>query len=209
MPSPRPVRPVGRSAFLIECADLDDARALALWVTAEDAPEVCDVLAAMCTLLLVAHPGGAAAVRELAHRAARAVVVDRVSVPGEIVTIEVDYDGEDLTWCAHELHITAHELVAAHQRAHWQVAFIGFAPGFAYLTAPDWPYRLPRLPDPRPSVPAGAVAVADGFSAVYPGASPGGWRLIGCTSARLWEPAAEPPTPFRSGTAVRFIEAGR
>ncbi|HEX5057954.1 MAG TPA: carboxyltransferase domain-containing protein, partial [Kofleriaceae bacterium] len=32
---------------------------------------------------------------------------------------------------------------------------------------------------PRPRVPAGSLAIADAFTAVYPFDSPGGWHLIG------------------------------
>jgi len=37
---------------------------------------------------------------------------------------------------------------------------VGFMPGFAYLGGlPDW-LAIPRRPSPRPSVPAGSVAIA-------------------------------------------------
>jgi allophanate hydrolase subunit 1 len=61
---------------------------------------------------------------------------------------------------------------------------MGFAPGFAYMTGlPPEFAGVPRLPVPRPRVPAGAVAVAEDYCAVYPNVSPGGWNLIGWSSA--------------------------
>ena len=60
---------------------------------------------------------------------------------------------------------------------------------------------------PRTCVPPGSVAVAGPYTAVYPSASPGGWRLIGRTELRVWDPAADPPSPLRPGTRVRFEAA--
>ena len=64
---------------------------------------------------------------------------------------------------------------------------------------------MPRLPSPRVSVPAGSIAIAGGMSAVYPAASPGGWRLIGRTTTRMWDPGREPPALLAPGRRVRFI----
>jgi allophanate hydrolase subunit 1 len=40
---------------------------------------------------------------------------------------------------------------------------------------------------------------------VYPLASPGGWRVIGRTGLRLFDPAGEPPPLLRMGDGVRFV----
>ena len=56
-------------------------------------------------------------------------------------------------------------------------------------------------------MPAGAVAIADTYAAVYPSASPGGWHLIGHTDARLWDAEREPPALIAPGTTVRFVVA--
>jgi KipI family sensor histidine kinase inhibitor len=84
------------------------------------------------------------------------------------------------------------------------VGFCGFAPGFAYLTGLDPALHLPRLATPRTAVPAGAVGIAGEFSGVYPRSSPGGWRLLGTTSAVVWDPQREPPALLVPGTRVRF-----
>ncbi len=67
---------------------------------------------------------------------------------------------------------------------------------------------MPRRDDPRTAVPAGSVALAAGFSAVYPSASPGGWQLIGRTAARVWDVDRDPPALFAPGDVVRFVDAG-
>ena len=82
---------------------------------------------------------------------------------------------------------------------------MGFSPGFGYLTGLDPDLAaVPRLDEPRLRVPAGAVAIAGGLAAVYPTTSPGGWRLLGRTSAVLWNPDRNPPALFTPGMRVRF-----
>ncbi|MGW4384621.1 5-oxoprolinase subunit B family protein [Kitasatospora sp. NPDC004531] len=125
----------------------------------------------------------------------------------ETVRIPVRYDGPDLAEVAARTGLTERQVIARHTAAHYRVAFCGFAPGFAYLTGLDPRLRLPRRTEPRTRVPAGAVAVADEYTGVYPSPSPGGWHLLGSTDLTLWDPAADPPTRLRPGTAVRFVES--
>ncbi len=88
----------------------------------------------------------------------------------------------------------------------WQVAFGGFVPGFGYLVGGDPRLHVPRRASPRPSVPAGSVALAGVFTGVYPRSSPGGWQLIGTTDAVLWDPSRVPPALLAPGTTVRFVD---
>ena len=85
--------------------------------------------------------------------------------------------------------------------------FAGFAPGFAYLGELPVALQVPRLATPRTRVPAGSVAIAGPMTAIYPQASPGGWRLIGRTDVRLFDPAVRPPARLRPGDLVRFVPA--
>ncbi len=125
------------------------------------------------------------------------------------VSIPVRYDGADLDDVARFLEITTAEVIAAHTGTVWRCAFVGFAPGFGYLESPDGRLRVPRRGQSRTSIPAGAVALAGGYSAVYPRASPGGWRLIGHTALTMWDTDRDPPALVRAGTAVRFEEVRR
>jgi KipI family sensor histidine kinase inhibitor len=84
------------------------------------------------------------------------------------------------------------------------VAFCGFAPGYSYLVGGDDRLRVPRRNESRVRVPAGAVAIAGEFSAIYPRPSPGGWQLLGHTDAVLWDVDAEPPAVLRPGDTVEF-----
>ena len=90
------------------------------------------------------------------------------------------------------------------------VAVVGFSPGFAYLAGlPAALGQVPRRPRPRPSVPAGSVALANGYAAVYPSASPGGWQLIGHTDEPLFTPWEPPYARLAPGDRVRFVESAR
>jgi KipI family sensor histidine kinase inhibitor len=122
------------------------------------------------------------------------------------VEVPVVYDGDDLADVASACRLTTSEVIERHSATTYICAFVGFAPGFAYLTGLDPSLRLPRRATPRTRVPAGAVAIAAGYTAVYPSVSPGGWHLIGRTDLVMWDPGREPPGAIRPGAAVRFIE---
>lgn len=132
----------------------------------------------------------------------------RVDRPGAaaagLVRIVVRYDGPDLAEVSELTGLSPGEVVRRHTSGTWQVAFGGFAPGFAYLVGGDPALAVPRRSEPRTSVPAGSVALAGEYSAVYPRPSPGGWQLIGTTSARLWDLDREPPALLQPGDRVKF-----
>jgi KipI family sensor histidine kinase inhibitor len=121
------------------------------------------------------------------------------------VELSVRYDGADLAAVADLTGTSVEDVIAAHTGQFWTAAFIGFAPGFAYLTGEDDRLTVPRRADPRPVVPAGSVALAAGYCGVYPRESPGGWHLIGTTSATLWDPRRLEPALLVPGTRVRFV----
>jgi KipI family sensor histidine kinase inhibitor len=122
------------------------------------------------------------------------------------VEIPVAFDGPDLVEVATDLGTTAEALAEGLCRADLEVAFLGFSPGFPYLVGlPPALASVSRRSTPRPSVPAGSVAVAGGFAAVYPTATPGGWRLLGRTSLPLFDPNRPPFARLRPGDTVRFV----
>jgi KipI family sensor histidine kinase inhibitor len=130
---------------------------------------------------------------------------------GEIITLPVVYDGPDLPEVAALWGIPEAEVAARHSAYTYRVAFCGFAPGFGYLTGLPDPLHVPRRATPRTKVPAGALALAGPYSAVYPRATPGGWQIIGTypDPERLWDPArSEGAALLTPGTRVRFVPAG-
>jgi KipI family sensor histidine kinase inhibitor len=121
-----------------------------------------------------------------------------------LVELAVTYDGPDLESVARHSGLDVEEVVRRHRATEFVVAFCGFAPGFAYLSGLPAELHVPRLEEPRSKVPAGSVGLAGEFTGVYPRSSPGGWRLIARTDARLWDVGRDPPALLTPGTRVRF-----
>jgi len=196
------VRPVGRQGRLVDVAADDAPADLARGIAALQLDGVVDVVPGAATVLVRFNrdvtPDDEAAI-------ARCVPVATPADTVEVVTIDVVYDGADLESAASLAGCTPAELIARHAAATYRSDFCGFAPGFAYLSGLDPTLHVPRRENPRTAVPAGAVAIAGPYTAVYPRRSPGGWQLIGTTAARLWDPQRPAdPAVLRPGVAVRF-----
>jgi inhibitor of KinA len=125
-----------------------------------------------------------------------------------LVEIPVFYGGEygpDLKDVA-ELHgITAAHAIELHSSTDYIVYFLGFAPGFAYLGELPKALVTPRLAAPRRSVPAGSVGIAGGQTGVYPIVTPGGWRLLGRTPLKMFQPDRAEMSLLTIGDRVRFL----
>ncbi|MEU4447969.1 allophanate hydrolase subunit 1 [Actinosynnema sp. NPDC050801] len=195
------LRRCGTDGVLVEVDSLGEVEAVRAAVAAAGLPDLVELVPAARTVLIVTRPGGAAAARKLLTTVDLA---HRPGVVGDEVVIEVHYDGPDLDLVAETAGLTTAEVVDLHTGADYRVAFCGFAPGFAYLTGLPEPLRQPRLDSPRTSVPAGSVGVAGEFTAAYPRATPGGWRLIGRTDAPLFDPRRTAPALLAPGDRVRF-----
>ncbi|HCL93654.1 MAG TPA: allophanate hydrolase, partial [Gammaproteobacteria bacterium] len=110
----------------------------------------------------------------------------------------------DLEWLADDRSLGIDGVIALHSNATYFAYATGFAPGFCYLGTLAAALQTPRLDTPRATVPAGAVAIADSQTAVYPCESPGGWRLIGACPEPLFNLNSTPPSLLNVGVTVRF-----
>jgi KipI family sensor histidine kinase inhibitor len=144
---------------------------------------------------------------ELIELAEAALGDDQPLLAGASVEIPVRYDGLDLAEVARLTVLSQEEVAARHMRAEYIVGFLGFAPGFAYLLGGDERLRVERRAEPRERVPAGSVALAGPYSGIYPRESPGGWQLIGSTTAVLFDATRDPPALLSPGDRVRFVAA--
>jgi KipI family sensor histidine kinase inhibitor len=125
-----------------------------------------------------------------------------------LIEIPTTYGGEygiDLAWVADYHHLRVEDVIRIHSQTTYTIYMMGFTPGFPYMGKLDDGIVTPRLETPRTRVPAGTVAVAGAQTGIYPIDSPGGWRLIGHTSLRLFDPAAESPFLFSPGDRARFV----
>jgi inhibitor of KinA len=126
------------------------------------------------------------------------------------VDIPVHYGGEfgpDLDDVARHTGLSPERVVELHSAAEYLVYFVGFSTCFPYLGGLPPQLATPRLSAPRKHVPVGSVAIGGAQAGIYPLASPGGWRLIGRTSVKLFDSTASPPPLLRMGDRVRFVPA--
>jgi len=111
----------------------------------------------------------------------------------------------DLADIAAACGMSASEVVERFVASDFAAAFVGFAPGFAYLDGLSPALRVERLASPRTRVPAGSVAIAGDRAGIYPFALPGGWRILGRTPLAMFDPMRAQPSLIRAGDAVRFV----
>lgn len=134
------------------------------------------------------------------------------SMVREKVRIPVMYGeefGPDIQFVADHAEMAVEKLVELHCAPVYQVYMIGFVPGFPYLGGMDRRISAPRLESPRISVPAGSVGIAGEQTGIYPLNTPGGWRIIGRTPIRLYDPAQEIPSLLKAGDLVQFVPINR
>ena len=121
------------------------------------------------------------------------------------MTVPCVFDGPDLAEVAEMAGCRPDGVADLVTAARLTVAAVGFSPGFAYLEGlPEELSRVPRRRRPRPVVPAGSIALANGYAAVYPSASPGGWQLIGRTAEPFFDARVAPYARLAPGDHVRF-----
>ncbi|NLU83210.1 5-oxoprolinase subunit PxpB [Rhodococcus sp. HNM0569] len=196
------LRPYGTTALLLELDDIADVLAWSAAIEAAQLDVVDVVPGARTVFVSVTDPSRLSVVRDAISRLEP---TRSTAASGDTVDIPTIYDGPDLDDVARLTGLTTDEIVDAHTRTPWRVAFTGFAPGFGYLVDGDERLEVPRRDEPRTSVPPGSVGLADRFSGVYPTASPGGWQLIGRTDVTLFDLGRTPPALLTPGTLVRFV----
>ncbi|MCO5970776.1 5-oxoprolinase subunit PxpB [Actinoallomurus soli] len=193
------VRRVGDAALLIETEAPHRVHAA---VRRLALPEVVGVVPGARTVLVTVRPG--TDVGRLGPLLDDLPLPEIDEVAADPVCFPVVYDGADLDEVAGLTGLSRDEVVARHASAEYVVAYLGFSPGFGYLTGLDEALHVPRRDSPRTAVPAGSVAIAGPYGAVYPTPSPGGWRLLGRTTITLWDVERDPPSLLQPGTRVRF-----
>ncbi|NJE53819.1 5-oxoprolinase subunit PxpB [Thermococcus sp. 21S9] len=205
-------KPLGDSALLVSFGEVideetnDRVHALARAIEKADFEWLVEVVPAYSSLAVIYEP-------ELidfegVKRAIQGLEFSAEKFKGRLVEIPVLYGGKygpDLEFVAQYNGLTPEEVIEIHSKPVYRVYFLGFLPGFAYLGGMDERIATPRLEKPRLKVPAGSVGIAGKQTGIYPLESPGGWRLIGRTPLRLFDPSKEPPTLLQPGDRVKFV----
>jgi len=204
-------RPLGDSAWLCEPGGANAhhklQRVIALQASLKEhrIPELDDIVVSFESIAVYFDPAAGQTVFDWLAGLSREAQ-DLIIHPGRLIEVPVDYHDEssELPQIASLLGLSPQEVITLHGASDYEVAAIGFSPGFPYLTGLDPRLVLPRKQSPRP-VPAGAVAIADAQAGIYPCASPGGWHVLGRTDVPLFDPDASTPSLLKPGDRVRFV----
>lgn len=213
-PVPR-LRAAGDASILIEWADeIDDAvndrvHSFTQFLRAQAHVKILDLIPAYSSLLVCfdPHHTSLAQVHEYLEHLLPIAPSSIVFVP-RLIEIPTRYGGAfgpDLSFIVERSGLGEREVIELHASVTYRVYMIGFTPGFAYLGSVPAQIAVPRLETPRARVPAGSVGIAGRQTGIYPSETPGGWRLIGRTEMRLFDPNADPPALLRPGDRVRFV----
>ncbi len=125
--------PANPDALPVELSNLDET--LALFESLQQMPiaGVEEIVPAARTLLVHFRPS-AIGFEALATQIASRDIRGKAREAGKLIEIPVHYNGEDLADVARELDISVEEVIKRHTGSDYNVAFCGFAPGFAYLS---------------------------------------------------------------------------
>lgn len=152
---------------------------------------------------------GSVMATELMQRAALKGTAD---TDGRIFEFPILYGGDhaaDLDDLARMKDLSVDDIIRLHLEAEYRVYMIGFSPGFAYLGGLPEILHTPRLAVPRQRIEAGAIGIGGQQSSISSLPGPSGWRFIGRTPAKLFDPKREVPFLLEAGDRIRFrrIEA--
>ncbi len=196
-------------ASLVQGHSADALQSL-IWQLAEHAHQsnqFIDIVPAMHSLTLYAHPGV-----DIVHwqgiLRARWDTLAPQNAPGKLVEIPTFYGSEwgpDLRELAQQKGLSEGELIERHCKTEYKVMFLGFQPGFAYLSGLDPFLFSPRRSEPREKIPKGSVAIGGELTGIYPADSPGGWHIIGRTFAPLFDVTRVQASLLQPGDRVRFV----
>lgn len=104
--------------------------------------------------------------------------------------------------------ITVDQAVEEITAQRLRVIALGFAPGQPYLgmLPPHW--DIARQSELTPQMPNGALVAAVRQLIIFAADAPTGWRHIGQTAFRVYQPDAPDPFAFQPGDAVQFCAVG-
>lgn len=135
------------------------------------------------------------------------VLPEQTNTTSTTHVIEVGYHPQwmDTAQVCKQLNIEFEPLVDLHSNSDYYLSFMGFLPGFVYLGGGSPLLDIPRKEKPMARVPAGSVAIAAGYTGIYPQQSPGGWHIIGHTQNRIFDPDQWATLPWQVGDRVSIL----
>ncbi len=112
--------------------------------------------------------------------------------------------GPDLDEVADLMGLRADQVIDSHCAQPLTVAMLGFSPGLAYLGQLPEIWQFPRRTEITPKVPAGAILTAVRQTVLPATDIPTGWRQIGQTPFRSFNPDCKTPFLLSPGDSVKF-----
>jgi len=188
-------------------------RAISHLLETEQPEEIVDFTVAFDKLLLEFRAGEDIPVQAELWTHWFAALAPIIADAARLHEIPVVYDGLDLAEVAERGGMSLAEVIELHTAPIYEVASLGFAPGFPYLIGLNPRLYTPRRADPRPRVPVGSVAIGGSHTGIYSIESPGGWNLLGSTEVQMFDPARCEPDEsamflLRPGDRVKFLPVG-
>ena len=208
-------RAVGDSALLAEFAEVISleenrkVRALKAAIEQKGLPGVGEAIPAYRSLLIRYDPCriSFARLREAVEACVQSLA-DVELPPALLVEIPVCYEGEyamDMEEITRLEGKSAEQIIRIHTEEDNFIYMLGFTPGQPYGARQHAPFSFGRRSTPRVRVPAGSVVVQRELTDILPFDQPCGWRIIGRTPVKLFDPGREEPFLLRSGQWFRHI----
>jgi UPF0271 protein len=200
------LEPFGDAAYRMTLpdAELDGRTARALLDALRAVPGVVDAIVTEGDALVTFDPASPPDPALVSRAVTSSSSAPHSPTPPAEHVVTVRYDGPDLDDVARATGMSRADVIRAHSAGEYEVAFLGFLPGFAYLRGLDARLVLPRRPTPRSRVAPGSLGIAGPYTGVYPFASPGGWHLLGqAVDFVLFDPRTG--ARLTAGDRVRFV----
>ncbi len=112
--------------------------------------------------------------------------------------------GPDIQEVATHNQLSIEEVIKLHTENTYLIYMLGFMPGFPFLGGLNSKLATPRREEPRTSIPAGSVGIANNQTGLYPKQSPGGWQIIGRTPITVFDILRTPMCLYESGDYIKF-----
>ena len=111
---------------------------------------------------------------------------------------------KDLDNISTTLNLTRNQIIKLHHENKYMVCFLGFLPGFLYLSNLNKKLYFPRKSVPDLNVAKGSVGIGGSQTGVYPSDSPGGWNIIGNSPVNFIHTSADEISFAQPGDLIKF-----